>query len=142
MEDPGITMAIVWHDNDLLEVEVIATNGRFAGGVRCYASLEIGADFADALRGFPASSVDRRFFEIGTFDDGFAGGGARFDFRCADAAGHAIVVIRLRAAPERGTGANAEFSLPLEAAAVDAFVGELGRLGPSDSKVAKLRGGG
>lgn len=137
---PGITVTIDWHDEDLLEVGVVAANGRFAGSIWAYGSLAVGPDFADALCGFPASPTDRRFFEIGSLDEGAAEGGARFEFMCFDGAGHAAVLVRLRAARHERYGARAEFFIEIEAAAVDEFVGELRRFGPSGSAIARLRG--
>lgn len=127
-------------DDDVVELRVRASNGRFAGEAHGYASPRVGADLAAALRGFPATSEDRRSFELGTFDDRFAGGGARFELGCTDSAGHAFLLVRLRTDPKRDGRATAEFSIAVEAGAIDLFVHDLERLDSDRSITAALRG--
>src|SRR5689334_1776399 len=97
--DRGIALTVVWFDDDVVELDVRADNGRFSGEARGYASRGVAAELAKALRGFPRGGDDRRLFEIGTFDDKLAGGGARFEFACRDSAGHASVLVSLRTDP-------------------------------------------
>ena len=54
------------------------------------------SEFADALIRFPSRPDDSRDFELGTFNPDHADGGARMHFFCADAAGHAVVEVKLR----------------------------------------------
>jgi hypothetical protein len=128
----------VWFDDDVVEVRVWASNGRFSGETHAYISPSTGSEFAAAIRGFPTSSADVRAFELGTFDDKFAGGGARFDFACLDEAGHPFVFVRLRGDPRDHARANAEFSIEFEAAALDGFVSALARLGSDLASHATL----
>ena len=76
---------------------------------------------ADTLEGFPASVSDHRGLELGTFDDEFAGGGARLHFRTADALGHGVVDVELSSGDSQRREI-ADFVVPVEAAAVDRFV--------------------
>jgi len=134
----GIEVSVVWFDDDVVELQVRAGNGRFSGETRGYASPSAAADFAAAIRGFPSSASDQRSFELGTFDEQLAGGAARFEFRCRDSAGHGSILVQLRTDPRRDERATAEFSLDVEAASVDAFVAELERLERRVGMVAKL----
>ncbi len=96
---------------------------------------------AEALRGFPASSDDRRGFELGTFDTRYAGGGAQLRFRCTDAKGHVAVEVRLRTdlRYQGGQPETAEFVVPMEPAAIDDFVTDISRMRVGVGAVARLR---
>lgn len=80
----GIKFEVIWLDEQIVEVRVTASNGRFAGAADCFCAHDEIPSVAAALRGFPASIEDRREMEIGTFDPGCAGGGAKLVFRCVD----------------------------------------------------------
>ncbi|MEZ5990062.1 MAG: hypothetical protein R3F30_13220 [Planctomycetota bacterium] len=139
--DTGVKFEIIWSDDDLVEVRVHASNGRFAGTVDCYGGHDEIPRIIEAVRGFPTSSEDRRELEIGTFDPDFAGGGARLVLRCADAAGHAVADVTVRADP-CGNGWPAEtasFSVPVEPAAIDEFVVALGSMSSVVGTIASLR---
>ena len=137
--DRGIALTVVWFDDDVVELEIRAGNGRFSGDARGYAAPGVAAELAAALRGFPRNAEDRRFFEIGTLDDHVAGGGAHFEFRCRDLAGHISILVRLRTDTRRDERAAAEFSIEVEAAAVDSFVAELERLPSRVGAIATLQ---
>ena len=126
LDTRGVIVTVVWCNDEMLELEIQAGNGRFSGRARGYTSLDAAREFADALRGFPKSGQDRRSFEIGKVDDLPHGGGARFELRCRTSAGQAVMAVRLRADPP-DSGA-AQFSINIEAAGIDAFVSELERL--------------
>lgn len=139
--ETGIKFEVIWTDDDVVEVRVHASNGRFAGTADCYGGHDAISRLADAVRGFPTSSDDRRELEIGTFDPAFAGGGARLVLRCVDAVGHAVADVTVRADP-RGNGwpdQIASFSVPVESAAIDDFVEALGIMPSVVGAVASLR---
>jgi hypothetical protein len=122
----GIEISVRWFDNDLVELAVSASNGRFSGSVETYADLEVFPKLAATLEGFPVSSTDARQFEFGTFDPSFAGGGARLQFRCLNHVGKSCVEIHLRADPRViGSNETASFIVGIEAAAIDTFVTQL-----------------
>lgn len=139
--EPGLELRVIWVDEALIELSVRASNGRFAARVELYVDAGRLAAFARALRGFPASSRDRRELELGTFDPGWAGGGVRLGLRCTDALGHAAMSVELRADPQYHGGAeNAAFDVRVEPAAIDAFVAQLERLEPEVGACARLKG--
>jgi hypothetical protein len=125
--DSGLSLSVVWFDDDVVELSIWASNGHFSGTVGLYDGHDVFARICDTVRGFPTSSQDRRELEIGVFDPRYAGGGARLRFRCVDSAGHAVVEVSLRTDPHRtgGRSETDEFSMHIEPAAIDRFVGLL-----------------
>src|SRR5262245_7866284 len=137
---PGVEVSVVWSDQDLIEVEFRASNGRFAGVVNVYADHDALSRFTKELRGFPASVADRRPYQFGNFDPSFAGGGMRMEFRCLDRSGHAVVEMQLRTDPRHQAGREetASFAVRIEAAGVDAFVEELASVGSRNGRSVRL----
>jgi hypothetical protein len=121
-------------------LRVWASNGVFVGQTEVFANSSTLSTVVSALRGFPANASDRRACELGTFDEAFGGGGAAFRFSCMDSIGHALVEVRLRTDPQLGVGASdlATIHIPIEAAAMDAFVGQLERMLPEPGESAVL----
>jgi hypothetical protein len=74
--------------------------------------------------------TDFRKFEIGTFDPGCGGGGIRLHFRCTDSVGHAEVDVKLRGDTCKGLGEleSVALRIPVEAAAIDSFVSQIGKM--------------
>lgn len=140
--DHGIELQVVWFDEDLTELQVRATNGRFAGCVLLYCAHEEIRQQADILEGFPVTIEDSRALELGSFDPEFAGGGMRLLFRCRDRAGHVAVDVQLRSDRfESGTVLElANFALDVEPAAIDRFVKQLRSVEPSVGAEARLLG--
>lgn len=79
---------------------------------------------ADTLEGFPSRAEDIRNVRLGALEPNLAGGGIDMTFRCVDSAGHAVVVVRLRADGCKSEDDPQSVSLyvPVEAAAIDSFV--------------------
>jgi hypothetical protein len=125
--DVGIKLELIWMDDDVIQVRVQASNGRFAATANCYCDPDAFARLAQAARGFLSSSEDRRELEIGTFDARIAGGGANLVLRCVDRAGHAVADVTVRADPGMGgsPAETASFTVPVEPAAIDDFVAAL-----------------
>ena len=128
---PGIEFKIIWADFDVTELRVCASNGRFGGTVDAYVQHTALGEFAAVLSGFPSSALDHRARRFGSFEPTRAGGGATLDFRCNDAAGHAIVEVRLRSDPQNlyGHEETATLVINVEASAIDAFVVEVSNMG-------------
>jgi len=127
-ERPGIEVTIVYEDTDLIEVSVLASNGRFSGLALAYASPDAVREFADLIAGFPRSPADRRAFTFGSFDPAYANGAASLELSCKDAAGHAVVAVRLEAEREPDPPETATFRLDFEPAALERFVRQLREL--------------
>lgn len=123
----GLQISVVYTDEDLVELRVTASNGVFAGQVDVYADFDALTELAEVLRDFPGGRSDERAFEVGSLDSAYAGGGAGFRFYCLDSVGHAAAEVRLRSDPEAGGGVSDTVVLhvPVEAAAIDAFVVQL-----------------
>ena len=118
----GLRVRYLYHDNDILEVEVSAFNGRFAGAAPLYVGRDELSRSADAIRGFPASRSDEREFTWGAFGPESAGGAARLHIRCIDSALHVQVSIQI----EDADGMESALLMAgLEPAAIDNFVPQL-----------------
>lgn len=85
-----LTLTVVWEDSDLLEVEVRASNGHFAGATRVYTTdYELRA-LSAALLGFPRTNTDRYRFDARSADSR-----AALDFHCMNGAGHVAIRVEL-----------------------------------------------
>lgn len=135
----GLTLQVLWFDDDVMSVRIAASNGAFSGVADLYASPDMFARLADEFQKFPTSGADSRELELGTFDQTLAGGGTKLSLTCADALGHGILAIQLRGDPKRGAG-SADFKLSVEANAIDAFLQELRAVRLEVGAAATLRG--
>ena len=120
----GIELEVLWFADDVAGLRVFANSVRFAATAEVYADPGVFQRVATVLEGFPNSKSDSREFEIGTFDRGSAGGGARFRFRTSDSLGHAVVEVGVSSSSGGGPQRyeTADFAIPVEAAGVDDFV--------------------
>lgn len=125
--EAGIRIEVVWFDDGVVSLQVSGSNGRFAGSVELYASHDSLPKLAKAIRGFPVSVKDVREFELGTFDETYAGGGTRMQFLCTDKVGHTAVKIKMRTDPRTllGQTESAVFLIEVEPAGIDNFVRQL-----------------
>ena len=137
---PGVYIAALYNDEHLLKLRVSASNGVFTGQADVYADSDALTEMARALKGFPNSRDDIREFEVGTFDENYAGGGAGFRFFCVDSTGHALAQVRLQADSRMEAEVNdtATFHIPVIAAAIDSFIEELGRIAANTGESATL----
>lgn len=117
----GLSVEVAWFDEDVVELRIAGSNGLFAGETRVYAGREAFAKLAEFAKGFPASADDRRLVELGTFDPGFAGGGARIGLRCLDGAKHVALDVLLATQVEDNRHQRAQFWMEVEPAALDDF---------------------
>ena len=139
--DGGVKIEVMWFDDDVVELSVHGSNGRFAGTTELYASPDVFSEVANSLRGFPSSIRDHRQIELGTFDPSCGGGGVRLTLRCVDAAAHAVIEMSVRTDPRYhyGQTETAELVIPVEAAAIDEFVVALQRMEVTVGVMARLR---
>jgi hypothetical protein len=138
--NPGVEFVVIYSDHHLLELRLTASNGVFYGEVEMCVTVNAVPQFADQLKGFPASSSDRRDCVLGGALPESEGAEARFRLSCRDAAGHGVLMISLRARPGRfAEGPDvAAFHIPVEAGAVDRFVGELANVAAGIRNSARL----
>ena len=131
--ESGINLEVIWFDEveDLLEVVFRCTNGHFSGQAELYVTCDVLSKLAKTLSGFPSRPDDSRNFELGTFNPKHADGGAQMHFYCSDAAGHAVVEVKLRGDRCNGVGEveSVALRIPIQAAAVDNFIQQLKALG-------------
>jgi hypothetical protein len=115
----------VWHDQDLIEVRVVASNGTFAGTACVYIDMEALHAAARLLAGFPSGRADRRRIQWG----GPGLGTATLDFVVIDGVGHCQVIAELHTGDQCADvpGQAATVLLSVEVAAVDRFVADLRR---------------
>ena len=124
----GITLSIIYIDQDLIELKVQASNGHFKGETKLYANHDSLTVFAKSIGGFPSSADDNREFSLGNFDPKYGGGGVKFNFRFYDRTGRTVVEIKLRTDEDASNfdiSESAQFVIPIEAAAIDQFVKQL-----------------
>lgn len=118
----GLRVQYLYHDNDILEVEVSAFNGRFAGVTALYVSRDELSQGALAMQGFPNAQSDERELTWGSFGSESAGGAVRLQIRCIDSALH------VRASIQIGNSDGTESAIViagLEPAAIDSFLPQL-----------------
>ena len=139
----GINLKVIWFDEveDFLEVVFSCSNGYFSGQAEIYVTCDGLSKVANALRGFPSRPDDSRLFELGTFNPDHGDGGARMHFFCEDAAGHAVVEVKLRGGGCRGLGEieSVALRIPIQAAGVDDFIKQLRDVGKTIGASAYLR---
>lgn len=142
----GLQLKYLWHDADVFEIEVSASNGDFSGAVRTYVGIDKLAEAAETLGGFPQDISDVRELKFGEFGRESAGGCAHIRFFCKNSAGHAVAELQIETEDESNTGSRwnlpeqiAHFFGGVEASAIDDFVAELRLLEENKSGVASLR---
>jgi hypothetical protein len=141
----GLRIEFVWHDTDLIQVSIRASNGEFCGTARAYINHDDLKNAASILAGFPNSPLDSREFNFGNMDPQFAGGGISIRWFCSDLRGHAVAEMRIAAEAKRESNTwsrpaqFAHFFADVEAAAVDDFVRELRAFDPYDFPSVSLR---
>jgi hypothetical protein len=98
------------------------------------------AEIAAKIEGFPREPSDSREIQFGAFGPEWAGGAVSMQFYCKDAAGHALIEARIESDYNgTRTAQSTHLLAAIEAAAVDEFAEELGRLETDQCGVALLR---
>lgn len=124
----GLTIRVNAFDDWLFGLDLRAWNERFTATTFIESGLGELGNLASCIAGFPARSEDERSFIFGTRDSVHSRGYCSLLFRAIDSAGHAVVDVAIEDAGPPGqpaTGmrtARAEFSVPVEPAAIDRFV--------------------
>ena len=145
--ESGLKIRYLWHDVDVMELEVSASGEKFSAFARPYVSHDALKESAAILEGFPQVSSDVRELFFGNFGDEFAGGHVHLSFFCVNSSCHAVMEIRLvdKSGWHIGPGwsrptQQAHFFLAIEAAAIDEFVKELRQVGRDLTGTAWLCG--
>lgn len=87
-----LELEIVWKDNDMFELKVFASNGRYTGTTEVYDTSESVARFAKSLVGFPPIDSKSLIHEAGEKDSYSY---FSMTFYCIDNSGHIGVQIEL-----------------------------------------------
>lgn len=136
----GLEIAVVWNDEWLIEIRIVAASGSFRGRAEVYTDPGWLLDLATKFRGFPKSREDRFRVEIG--ESGLER--ATIEAFVFDASGHVALAVRMTEepslAPNEGRGQEAEIVLAFEPAAADRFADELEALANTVEGSATLRG--
>ena len=142
----GLEVGYHWHDVDVIQLSISASNGSFCGSARPYLSIGNLAELAATLDGFPKNSSDVREIDFGTEGEEYAGGYVHLRFSCRDLAAHAIVEVQTKSKNEyrQETAWNeapqsVHFFASVEPGAVDDFVRGLRLLNEDNNGKAFLR---
>ena len=118
-----LQLQVIWKDDDMFELRVIATNGRYSGSTEVYELSESLVNFAESLVDFPN---DRKVLihEAGQQD---SYGYFRMKFYCIDHSGHVGVDIEEKVSNQHRTEEKSKLSLELivQPSAIDNFQKEL-----------------
>ena len=129
----GISIAIIWRDEHLIEIKITGGNGSFAGTLDTYISHGHLLKMAETIDGFPISILDKREIVFGT---------ARCTFFCVDKVGHVMVEVSLQASTQNNFNpGSCVFNLRVEPGAIDEFVTQLRVLESGGTETAFLRSG-
>src|SRR5450756_2389436 len=122
----GLKVTYLWHDTDVIEVQVTAGNARFWGTADVYIGTDGLIDAAATLAGFPSDNRDKREVYFGAIGKKSAGGAVRLEFYCSDLAGHAAFRAMIEGDyGEQEVAESATVCVNFEPAALDAFIVEL-----------------
>ncbi len=116
---------IEWVDDDLTEVTVIASDGRFSGEAMFYAGDDDAKTFAKLLAGFPATSSDRRDFVLGDPKGNY--GSVVGKVYCVDPTGRCAIDVEIRSGNHfklQSTG-SAKLTVFFNPGILDSFVAAL-----------------
>lgn len=135
-----LELNVIWKDDDMFELRVTASNGRYFGITEVYETSESLSDFADLLYGFPKDN-STLFHEMGTKDSY-----AYFSMKyyCIDNSGHLGIELNLEenVSTEYRNEEKDKLKLEIivEPSAIDNFQRELKHLATNQEGKATLFG--
>lgn len=128
----ALQLDYLWHDNDVLEIGVSASNGNFAGKTSTYISIDGLGIITEKIKGFPHDRSDVREVQFGSPGKESAGGFVSIRLACMDGPGHSVAEILFEdknsGSRWHGPTQTAHFFAQFEAAALDEFVVQLQQL--------------
>jgi hypothetical protein len=136
-----LSIELVWEDDDLEELLILASNGRYSGLARVYFGKGDIKDLAERIRGFPLALSHQLIFSAGNEEsDSFA----KLVFQCIDGVGRTMVRVSLAEAFQQDRAptikGHVELDLLFEPVALDQFARELDQMAIRRSSRAVLRG--
>lgn len=139
--DSLISFEIVWQDDDLIQIGIVASNTRFSGFTKVYSSYDVLEEFANSIQGFPKKAEDRISFDF-CKQDSFSS--ASFNFYCISGVGNSAAWIRMEAnetdSYRKGEQQNVQLEVRFEALEVDLFVRGLKSIIENKSGKSTLKG--
>lgn len=117
-----LMIRVIWCDDDVYELTVVARSGSFAGTANVYVAHGELRELPEMIAGFPFSNSDRREITLGSFDTKHAGGAVRLTLQCLDAVGHPAIGVEICSKSSIQDEGTASFKIPFEPAALDRFV--------------------
>jgi hypothetical protein len=135
-----LELNVIWKDDDMFELRVTASNGRYFGITEVYETSESLGDFADLLYGFPKDNLTL-FHKMGAKDSY-----AYFSMKyyCIDNAGHLGIELNLEenvsTAYRNGEKDKLKLEIIVEPSAIDNFQRELKHLATNQEGKAILFG--
>jgi hypothetical protein len=136
----GLTLEVIWYDEDMLELQLSASNGNFSAQTSFYAGLDAPQELANHIAGFPTSLAETREFELGGQQlRGY--GGLTMRLSSESNLGHLLVTLSASATPlkVRRPIETATFSLSTTPADIDTFTQSLQRMECRVGSAATLR---
>ena len=139
--EPKLELEIIWKDEHMVELRVVANNGRYLGTTEVYETGSYISEFSQNLGGFPKTLDEKIIFEAGE-KDSYAYFSMRF--YCIDSVGHTAVQIQLE--ENVGTEYRPEekdkltMEMLFEPGALDQFKEQLFKMGSSEQGKAVLIG--
>jgi hypothetical protein len=135
-----LKLKVVWKDDDMFELEVAASNGKFSGTTKVYDVSNLLYDFANSLAGFPKTHDSTLVYEAGE-KDGYAYFAMKF--YTIDNIGHLGVQITLESdVSTNRIEAKNKLTLEIltEPGLVDSFVKSLSTMAKREEGQAILEG--
>ncbi|MEN8194940.1 MAG: hypothetical protein ABFS30_00320 [Pseudomonadota bacterium] len=133
-------ITVVWNDEWLTEVRIVAANGPFQGGCQVYANPDWLLDLAKKFRGYPKTREDH--FRVVLGEAGLAR--VTIEAFGVDASGHVALAVRTIEEPslslKEDRPQQAEIVFAFEPAAADRFADELETQARTVEGSANLRG--
>jgi hypothetical protein len=136
----GLTLEVIWYDEDMLELRLSASNDNFRANTSFYAGLNAPQELANVIAGFPSSRGEKREIEFGGQNlRGY--GGLALRLSSEDNLGHLLVTVSASATPLEVSRPveTATFSLPTTPADIDAFAQALNKMECQVGSTATLR---
>ena len=137
---PFLEFSVVWSDEDIQEIAVSASSGRFSAQVNVYGDVHELTRVAERLQGFPSSKTDFREVELG--QEGLSGyGTVQIKVFCTDSTGHIAFEVSLRSFPakELAKQESAVVVVPAAVADLDRLVEHLRATNYQEGATAVLR---
>lgn len=139
--DSRLVFRIVWKDEDVIELDVWASNGRYSGQTRIYATSDELEEMSRNLPRFP-KDVSAKYEQ--TFGEKGGVSCVSLKFYCFNKAGHAAVQVYMEdqvPTDYREEEKNkVELEIKCEAASIDEFSRQLNEMGKRREGTAVLPG--